>query len=106
MKLTRKSLIVEEDYNDSENIEVWSTNLDDDEIRRPTHGACYAANMEEKASSRRCFMVQIVSSRSQGYFTDDGVSLDMSMSSKTVSEHVEVSKKVINKVQLMSLSKV
>lgn len=51
-----KSLIVKNDESDSNNIEVWSTDTEDEEVRKPTHGACFVSNMYTSEKGGKCFI--------------------------------------------------
>lgn len=48
MKLNGKALITGEDDSDSGNIEVLSTDSEDDVVRKATHGTCFVANKYEE----------------------------------------------------------
>ncbi|XP_052625994.1 uncharacterized protein LOC128133027 [Lactuca sativa] len=64
------ALIVQGSVADDEfgGVEVWSTDSEDDEVRKPSHGkACVA---KEESSGGRCLMVSEVS-QMRGYNTDD-----------------------------------
>ena len=65
------ALIVQGSVADDEfgSVEVWSTDSEDDEVRKPTHGKAYVA--KEESSGGRCFMVSDVS-QMRGYNTIGG----------------------------------
>ena len=65
-------LIVQDGSDDDGQVDVWSTDLEDDEIRKPTHG--------------KCLMVQNGVSDQRGYATDGGEASKSCFSAKTVSE--------------------
>ncbi|KAL7600036.1 hypothetical protein Lser_V15G23598 [Lactuca serriola] len=50
-------------------VQVWSTDSEDDEVRKPSHGKAYVARGDE--SSGECLMVTDVS-QMRGYNTDGG----------------------------------
>ena len=50
-------------------VQVWSTDSEDDEVRKPTHGKAYVAKSGDAGG--RCLMVTDVS-QMRGYNTDGG----------------------------------
>lgn len=60
-----KALIVGEDDSDSENMEVWSTGLEEDEVRKPSHGACVVVKTSDEVIVWNYSMVQSISSSSK-----------------------------------------
>ncbi|KAL7583919.1 hypothetical protein Lser_V15G43916 [Lactuca serriola] len=50
-------------------VEVWSSDSEDDEVRKPSHGKAYVA--KEESSGGKCLMVSDVS-QMRGYNTDGG----------------------------------
>lgn len=65
LKIYGKALAVEEDNSDGGNIEVWSTDSEDEEVRKPTYGAYFVVNTSKEAKRGKCIMVQCKSSESQ-----------------------------------------
>ena len=56
---SKPALIVQEESDEYGRVEVWSTNSEDEEVRKPTHGGCFfLANSKEKEYEERCLMVQ------------------------------------------------
>ena len=97
------ALIVQGSVNDDEfgSTEVWSTDSEDDEVRKPTHGKAYVA--KEESSGGRCFMVTDVS-QMRGYNTDGGsdgpkVQEDMCFTAKPLSQQFNELDELIKKVQ-------
>ncbi|KAL7593349.1 hypothetical protein Lser_V15G31515 [Lactuca serriola] len=95
------ALIVQGSVADDEfgSTEVWSTNSEDDEVRKPTHGKAYVA--KEESSGGRCFMVFDVS-QMKGYNTDSGskepkVQEDMCFMAKPLSQQFNELDELIKK---------
>ena len=65
------ALIVQGSVDDDEfgGVQMWSTDSEDDEGRKPSHGKAYVARGEE--SSGKCLMVTDVS-QMRGYNTNGG----------------------------------
>ena len=63
--------VVQDSVDDDEfgGVQVWSTDSEDDEVRKPSHGKAYVAKGDE--SSGKCLMVTDVS-QMRGYNTDGG----------------------------------
>lgn len=75
MKLNGKALIIGEYDSDRGNIEYWLTDLEGEEVHKPTHGACFVAKGSNEAKGGKCFMVQGISSGSQvNFLQKDGFS--------------------------------
>mgnify|MGYP001557248895 CR=1 FL=1 len=53
-------------------VEVWSTDSEDEEVRRPSHGRSFVAKDEGSSFSGRCLMVTSEVSETRGYATDSG----------------------------------
>ncbi|KAI3508867.1 hypothetical protein L1887_23887 [Cichorium endivia] len=79
----KPTFMVQEDDEDGA-VEVWSTDLEDEELRKPTHG--------------RCLMVQTNVSEQQGYSTDGCQPSASCFAAKPVSEQVKECKTVVDKV--------
>lgn len=82
----------------SGNIEVWSTDYEDEKVCKSTHRAYFAVNMIKDAKGGKCFIFKSSSSWSREYFYDEGGSLYVCLSTKSIKQHVAASEKVINKV--------
>ena len=54
------ALIVQENVAENEfgGVEVWSTELEDNEVRKPTHGRAFVAEEETSQFVGRCLMVK------------------------------------------------
>ena len=97
------ALIVQGSVVDDEfgGVEVWSTDSEDDEVRKPSHGkACVA---KEENSGGRCLMVSDVS-QMRGYNTDSGSNdmkeqQDMCFIAKPLSVQFNELDELIKKVQ-------
>lgn len=55
--------MVTKDNSEDGNVEVWSTDSEDEEVRRPTHEDCFMMKDENKRGDK-CFMVKIINSES------------------------------------------
>jgi hypothetical protein len=77
------AFVVMED-NEDETKQVWSTDSEDEEVRRPLHG--------------RCFMVSSVPTASREEKSEEGNSSDRCFATKTVSERVKEVENVVDKV--------
>lgn len=95
---TGKALIVAEDESDDGEVEVWSTDSEDEQVRKTTHVECFVVIKEKVnkevdvigiAKGGTCLMVGSVSSESHGYFTDEGAKSDACFSAKNVREHIK-----------------
>lgn len=60
MKLDEKVLIVGENDSDNGNIKVWSTNSEDEEVYKLTHGGYFLENKSKEEKGGRCFIVQMM----------------------------------------------
>lgn len=94
---SKPDLVVTDDNSDDGNMEVWSIELEDDEVHKTTHGDCLMIKVEKKNSGGRYFMVKSVCSENWGYFIDDATVSDACFSTKKVKEHVTKCEKVIDK---------
>ncbi|KAI3496474.1 hypothetical protein L1887_38838 [Cichorium endivia] len=81
--IIKSAFVVQED-NEYGVVEVWSTDSDDEEVRKPTHG--------------RCFVVKNDSSELRGYSTDGFQTSASCFAAKPVSEQVEEWDAGVNKV--------
>ncbi|KAI3505861.1 hypothetical protein L1887_28170 [Cichorium endivia] len=81
---TKAAFVVKED-SEYGAVEVWSMDLEDEEVRNPTHG--------------RCLMVKADSSESRGYSTDGCQTSASCFAAKPVSEQVEECEAIVNKVR-------
>ena len=65
------ALVVQDSVDDDEfdGVQVWSTNSEDDEVRKPSHGKSYVAKNGDAGG--RCLMVLDIS-QMRGYNTDGG----------------------------------
>lgn len=70
-KSNGKALILEEDDNDGR-VEVWSTDSEDEEIWRPTHGKGFIVKEDKIFDGGKCLMVGSTDSEIQEYFTNEG----------------------------------
>ena len=59
-----------DDENEFGGVEVWSTDSEDDDVRRPTHGKVFVAKEESSQFIGRCLMVTDELSQLHGYATD------------------------------------
>ena len=68
------ALIVQEDVAENEfgGVEVLSTDSEDEEVRKPTHGREFVVKSEGSEVAGRCLMVTVGVSHMRGYTTDDG----------------------------------
>ena len=53
----KPALIVQEGGDEFGSVEVWSTDSEDDEVQKPTHGGCFVAKSEASEYEGRCVMV-------------------------------------------------
>ncbi|KAL7609531.1 hypothetical protein Lser_V15G12916 [Lactuca serriola] len=69
------ALVVQDSVDDDEfgGVQVWATDSEDDEVRRPTHGKAYVAKSGDAGG--RCLMVTDIS-QMRGYNTDGGNKAD------------------------------
>ncbi|KAI3499728.1 hypothetical protein L1887_35537 [Cichorium endivia] len=81
---TKSAFVVQED-SEYGAVEVWSTDYDDDEVRKPTHG--------------RCLIVKEDSSEYRGYSTDGCQTSASCFTAKPVSEQVEECEAVVKKIR-------
>jgi len=70
---TMNALIVQDtgDRDEFDGVEVWSTDSEDEEVRKPTHGK--AMLVKEEPVAGRCLMVTEGVSQMRGYTTDGGI---------------------------------
>ncbi|KAI3523775.1 hypothetical protein L1887_02171 [Cichorium endivia] len=78
----KPAFVVQEDDEDGM-VEVWLTDSEDDEVRKPTHG--------------RCLMVQNGVSEQRGYATDGCQTFESCFAATTVSEQVKECEKMVDK---------
>lgn len=94
-----KTLIVEEDsYDSDERVEVWSTNFEDEEVQKPTHGKGFVVKEDKSCVGGKCLMVRSTNFESQEYFTDEGAKSKVCYVTKSVKENARECENVINKV--------
>lgn len=72
MNVIRKAPIVEEEDSDARNIYVWSTNSQDEEVRRPSHDALFASNVSTASKDRKCLIVKSSNFDGLSYNSEDG----------------------------------
>ena len=87
-------------------VQVWSTDSEDDEVRKPTHGKAYVAKSDD--ASGRCLMVTDVS-QMRGYNTDGGNEEakereDVCFTVKPLSVQISELDELIKKVQSIFIS--
>lgn len=97
-------MVVEEGNNDDGNIEVWSTNSEDEDVCRPAHGSCFSVNNFTCVKDRKCLMVKSVSSEDQEGCSENGGLSDGENSyascffAKSTRENMEACNKLTYKV--------
>lgn len=95
--------MVQEDSDEGKK-KVWSTDSEDEEVRRTTHAECIVAKSEEKGNEGMCLMVQGNSLKEKGYCNDGkkasegGKVSDSCFSAKLIKEQVAECEKVVDKV--------
>nr|AGM34082.1 hypothetical protein [Lactuca sativa] len=101
---TMNALIVQDTGNSDEfgGVEVWSTDLEDEEVRKPTHGK--AMLVKEEPAAGRCLMVTEGVSQMRGYTTDGGLEdekerEEMYFAAKPFSAQINECDELIKKVQ-------
>ena len=104
MDNAKPALIVRENEDEFGRIELWSTDSEDEEVRRPTHGECFVAKAEFPKYEGKCMMVHNDVSEQSGYSTDGGKTLDNCFATKPVSVHIIECEKVISKVHSIIVS--
>ena len=82
----KATLIMHENDDEFGRVEVWSTNSEDKEVRRPTHGRSFVAKGDDSQSSGRCFMVKNEDSELRGYAIEGGRVSDSCFAMKPVPE--------------------
>ncbi|XP_052621843.1 uncharacterized protein LOC128127401 [Lactuca sativa] len=93
------ALIVQEKVVDNEfgGVEVWSTDSEDEEVRRPTHGKAFVARKEDENVTRRCLMVTAgVSTESEP--EEPNLHEDKCFAAKPVSEKINDCDHLIQKI--------
>ena len=83
-------------------MEVWFTDSEDEEVRKPTHGK--AMLVKEELVTGRCFVVTEGVSQMRGYTTDGGIEgekerEDRCFAAKPVSAQINECDELIKKVQ-------
>lgn len=89
---------MEEDDRDIGNVEFWLTDSEDDEVRKPNHGAYFVMKKAKEARGGNCFMVNSFSSVNRGHFSNEGAKSHVFLYSKSIRDYVAESKDVIDKV--------
>ena len=90
---------MQEGSDDDGRFEVWSTDSEDDEVRKPTHGWCFVAKSKLQGYEGKCVMVQNGALEQKGYATDGGRASRSCFAAKIVSEQVKECEKVVHKVK-------
>ena len=97
---TMHALIFQENEAEDEfgRVEVWSTDSEDEEVRRPSHGRSFIAKDEGLQLHGRCLMVTSEVSELRGYATDGRCGVHSCFAAKPVPEQISECEQVIKKV--------
>ena len=79
-------------------VQVWSTDSEDEEVRKPTHGRAFTPKQEDSQYSRRCLIVSESGSQMEKNASESGRSKDRCFTTKTVPEQINDCELLINKV--------
>ena len=82
-------MLVVQEENDDGRVKVWSTDSEDDEIRKPTHGGYFVLKSEKEGYASKCLMVQSGNSKPKGYATDGRKASESYFAAKTIMEQVK-----------------
>lgn len=88
----KPALIVQEDEDEFGQVEVWSTDSEDEKVRKPMHGECFVAKVVAKEHAGKCLVVHGEVSEQKEFVTESY------FAARTVIEHVKECENVINKV--------
>ena len=96
------SLIVQENLDDDEfgGVEVWSTDSEDEEVRKPSHGRAYVAREGVSSSARKCLMVS-EETPTEGEDKEPNLKRDKCFAAKPVSETINDCDRLIKMVQFI-----
>lgn len=104
-KHTINALIMKGNIADDEfgGVEVWSTDSEDEKVRKPTHGRAFVAKEGNYESSGRCMMVTARVSQMRGYITEckgeEAMDREECFAAKPMGEQIKKCDKLIKKVQ-------
>ena len=92
------AFIMQEDDDEFGRVEVWSTDSEDEEVRRPAHGECFIMKVELLKYEGKCMMVHSDISDQRGYASDGDKTSDNCFAAKHVSEQINECERLIRKV--------
>ena len=90
---------MQEDVDEFGRVEVRSTDSEDDEVRKPTHGGCFTVNYGGPEYEGSFLMVRGDVSEHRGYVTDSAQASDYCFAVRPIPKQVSDYERVISKVQ-------
>ena len=85
-------MILQENDDEFGRVKVWSTDSEDDEVRRPTHGGCFVEKDQVPVYQGRCLTVNNNVSEQKGCASNNF------FAAKPVTEQISVCEDMISKV--------